>query len=929
MQKLSGDARFRAAASRQGLVGRDAELARLEQEFANVRSGRGGALIVRGTPGIGKKMLVESAARDVQDMRVIRARCVETEKQFPYAVLQLLCSALADELQRLASPQRDALSAVIDAGGGPLPEPFVIGRAAFSLLTHAAQLRPLVLIIDDAQWIDRWSAQVLSFVSRRLDIHPIMILPVARDTPHVAELQELPELRLAGLPPAALNVLLRRVFPGPLDPSMAEQIITESAGNPLAVLDLLRVMSAADLAGGFGVMSAREQRDELDHGLIDLVTQLPQDSQQLLLTAAAEPTGDPSLLWRSAAHLGIEPHAGQVLESAGLLELAGHVAFRRPLVRWTVYAAATSHERRVVHRALAACAGPFSDPLRHLWHRLHAAAGPDDELAGELERNAPVVRERGGLPAAAAFLEQASLLTTEPRLRATRALAAATAKRQASDNVAAQRLLRNAELGPFGEGERLTVERQRAHLADVTRRGDAVVTRLVRVARECELQAAESCAEVYLEALEAAIHAGSLGLDTTAGDVAKAADGRQRSRQPDGAVTLLLDGLARRFTHGPVPARQPLAQALEAFVACDPAVPADEHWRWGALASMAAADIWDAVAWRTQTAAHVEIARITGALAVLPDALNERAIFELHAGKLAAASELVDEATAVSVAVQGTECTRASLLLAAWRGAAGEARDRIERVRHTALEGSEGLTLTSAALAASVLHNSLGRHQEALAAARDADEFDDLALHGWVLVELIEAAVGAGESEVAELAFERLCERTRPSGTDWALGMEARSQALLREGPIAEDLFRESIHRLGRCRMRSHRARAELLYGEWLRRHGRRRDAREQLRSAHQSFEGMGAACFAERAQRELLATGEKLRRRPAKGGAQLTPQEARIASLASDGLSNPAIGARIFVSPRTVEYHLHKVFSKLGISSRNELHLVLREIRR
>jgi DNA-binding CsgD family transcriptional regulator len=656
------------------------------------------------------------------------------------------------------------------------------------------------------------------------------------------------------------------------------------------------------------------------------VEKLPSDSQRELLAAAAEPIGDPTLLWRAAAELGIPTEAAEPLESSGLLSLGPRVTFRHPLLRSAIYGAASSSERRRVHRALAAATDPASDPDRRAWHRAQAAEGPDEEVARELERCAARARDRGGVAADAAFLEKAALLTLDSRQRAKRALAAAAAKHEAGDPGAALRLIVTAEMGPLGDSQLARLERLRAELAFDLRRGNDAPALLLRAARRLEQIDPGLSRETYLEALAAAIFAGRLGVGRGIAEVAEAVRAGPPAQQPPRMLDLLLDGLVERFTDGYAAAVGPLKQALEVF---RHGGGSDENTRWLWLACRIAGDLWDDETWHALTTSEVQLARDAGALTILPYALTYRAIVDVHGGEFAAASTLVDEADALASTTGNPRLAYASLALTAWRGQEHRAVELFEAARQDALQRGEGITITTASYAAAVLYNGLGRYQEALAAAQDASELDELGLFGWTLVELIEAAARSDESAAAALAFQRLSERTRLSGTEWALGIEARSLALLSDGEDAEDLYLEAIERLGRSRIRGQFARAQLVYGEWLRRQGRRVDARGPLRAAYELFAAMGAEAFAERARRELLVTSERARSRTPDTRNQLTAQELQIALLARDGLSNPEIGGRLFISPRTVEYHLHKVFGKLEISSRTELHLVLADAER
>jgi len=879
--------------------------------------------VLRGDRGIGKTALLDYAARRAKGYRIIRACGARSEMELPYAGLHLLCASLLDGLKRLPPAQREALGIAVGLSAGPQPDRFRVGLATLALLSSVAEAKPLLCIIDDAQWLDRSSAQVLAFVVRRLTAQPIAFLLAERESHRLGELDGLPELLLGVLSDSEARELFGSVIPGRVDESVVERIIAETCGNPFALLSLLRGVSPAELAGGFGVATARQLPGRSKENLLEPVKHLPSDSRQLLLAAAAEPVGDPTLLWRAAVELGIPMEAAERLESDGLLLLGARVTFRQPLLRSVVYSAASKSERRRVHRALAVGTDPASDPDRHAWHRGEAAEGPDEEVAVELERCAATAQARGGLAAAAAFLEKAVLLTLDSERRTDRALAAAAAKHEIGATDAAVRLLVTAEMGPLDESRRGRLERLRSHIAFALRRGNDAPELLLRAARRLEPLEPSLARETYLEALAAAIFAGRLSWGSGTAVLAEAAQAGPPAPQPRRAIDLLLDGLSVRFAQGYAAAVGPLKQAL---AACRDAHAGDEATRWLWLASRIAADLWDDETWHAVATAEVRLARNADALALLPHALTSRAIVDMHCGDFAAASALIVEADTVTAAVGSSPLVHASLVLAAWQGQEGRALELFDKARLDARARGEGLTIATAGFATAVLYNGLGRYDQALAAAHDAGEHDVLGLSGWTLVELIEAAVRTGECDVAARALQQLGERTRLSRTEWALGIEARSRALLSDSQAAEDLYREAIERLGRSWIKVHLARTQLVYGEWLRRQGRRIDARVPLHAARKLFATMGAEAFAERAHRELLATGEKIRRWSVDTHGQLTPQETRIAFLARDGLTNPEIGGRLFVSPRTVEYHLHKVFAKFGITSRTQLHLVLED---
>jgi DNA-binding CsgD family transcriptional regulator len=904
------------------LQGRRTECAALDRLLEAARGGHSGVLVVRGEAGVGKSALLEYAREAASEFRVTQAAGVESEMELPFAGLHQLCATLLDRLDRLPPPQRDALGTAFGLTSGTRPDRFLVGLAFLSLLSDAADQEPLLCLIDDGQWLDQSSAQVLAFVARRLKAESIALFFAEREPGELDALAGLPELRLEGLSDAHARELLGSVVSGPLDERVAERIVAETHGNPLALLELPHGSSAVDLAGGFALTAALPLPSRIEESFRERVERLPAESRRLLLVAAAEPIGDPALLWRAAERLELGPEAAAPAEAAGLLTLGVRVTFRHPLLRSAIYRAASPEERRSAHRALAAATDPKIDPDRRAWHRAQATLAPDEEVAAELERSADRARARGGLAAAAAFLERSAALTPDPSLRARRELTAAQAKHEAGAPTAALKLLAAADEGPLDQLQRARLERLRAQLAFALRRGSDAPPLLLAAAKRLEPLDAGLARETFLEALAAAIFAGRLGGGRGVLEVAETARAAPPAPQPARTIDLLLDGLASRFTDGYAAGVLPLRQALDAVSRDEGHSEDDIHWLW--LACRIAPDLWEDETWHELATRQLQLARDAGALSVLPLAATYRAGVHVHAGEFAAAAALIEEADAITLATGNAPLGYTSLVLAAWRGREAEALELIEASREDAAGRGEGRAITLAEYATAVLYNGLGRYGEALAAAQRASEHDDLGLFGWALIELVEAAARDREPRLAADALELLSERTGLTGTDWALGIEARSRALLDEGQGAEDLYLEATERLGRCRIKVHLARAHLLYGEWLRRQNRRIDARESLRSAHELFSTMGAEAFAERAARELLATGETARKRTADTRGQLTAQETQIAELAREGHSNPEIGAQLFISPRTVEYHLHKVFTKLEISSRNELQRVL-----
>ncbi len=906
------------------LWGRRQQCEALDGLLAEVRAGRSRVLVIRGEAGIGKTALLGYAAETAQDFRVARAEGVESEMELAFAALHQLCGPMLGRLDALPGPQRDALGVAFGLRPGSAPDRFLVGLAVLGLLSEVAAGQPLLCLVDDAQWLDQASARVLAFVARRLDAESVALLFGTRDRPGEGDLAGLPGLALAGLSDAAARALLASVIPGRLDERVRDRIIAESGGNPLALLELPRGITAAELAGGFGLPGTKAPSLRIEDSFRRRIASLPQPTQRLLLLAAAEPTGDPALLWRAAGNLGISAaDAAAPAEADGLLSVGTQVIFRHPLVRSAVYQAAPAADRRRAHRALAEATDPGTDPDRRAWHRAQAAAGPDEDVAAELERSASRAQARGGFAAAAAFLDRSATLTPDPARRGARALAAAQAKYQAGAFDAALGLVAIAEPGPLDEFQRAWVELLRGQIAFASSRGSDAPLLLLKAARQFEPLDVRLARETYLEALSAALFVGRLSLGGGVREVAAAARAAPPPPRPARALDLLLDGLALAITEG-YPAAVPMLQrAVSAFRSAD--VAGEEGLRWLWQACHGAGLLWDYGSWDLLSARRVELARDVGALTALPIAFNTRVGVHLFAGEFAVAASLVAEVESVTEATGSSIAPYAALGLAALRGREAEALELIEAAAKDAERRGEGGGLSFVRWATAVLCNGLGRYEEALAAAQQASEDSPADLFAnWAVAELIEAATRSGLPERAAGALQQLSATARASGSEWALGVEARSRALLSEGETAETLYREAIDRLGRTRLSVELGRAHLLYGEWLRRENRRIDAREQLRTAYQMFAEMGADGFAERAARELRATGERVRNRTTGTPARLTARETQIARLAGDGLSNPEIAAQLFMSPRTVEYHLHKVFTKFAISSRNQLHGVL-----
>jgi ATP/maltotriose-dependent transcriptional regulator MalT len=899
------------------LRGRRRECAQLDELHSAVRGGECRTLLVSGEAGVGKTALLAYLVESAPDLELVRAVGVESDMELPFAGLHQLCAPMLDRLERLPTPQRGALEVVFGRTAGPPPDRFLVGLAVLSLLSEIAERHPLMCVIDDAQWLDRASAQVLAFVARRLLAEPVGLVFAARKAPD--ELSGLPELEVRGLRNDDARALLSAGVRVPLDERVRDRIVAETRGNPLALLELPQGLTVTQLAGGFGVLGDGALSGRIEESFLRRLETLAREMRALLLVAAADPVGDPLLLWGAVEELGVALSALDAVETDGLLSIGERVTFRHPLVRSAVYRSASASERRAVHLALAAVTDRVADPDRRAWHLASAAFGPDEEVAVELERSADRAQARGGLAAAAAFLQRAVALTGDPARRADRALAAAELGLQAGALEDALGLLSVAEVGPLNELERARVDLLRAEAAYSHSRGGDAPSLLVRAAKTLEALDARMARDTYLDAWSAALFAGRLAVGEGLHSVSREALAGPPAPTPPRPSDLLLDGFSLACTDGRPAAAPVLRQAATAFAGEE--ATTEEILRWGWLATAAAVMVWDYDTCLAVAARGVTAARDAGALTVLAVGANVLAQALALGGDFPKAVTVIAEADAVTTATDTQVAPYGALVLAGLQGRDEAASALIHETIAEATAGGQGTAVQYARWAAAILFNGLGRYREALTAAQQAsDDTPELFVSVWAASELVEAATRTGEREAAHIALERLDAAAAAAGNDWARGVQARARALLDETDTAERLYREAIERLSRTRLRPEAARAHLVYGEWLRREGRRVQARAELRRAHQMFGTIGMDGFAERARIELLATGATVRKRSAQTIDDLTPQEHQIAGLARDGLSNPEIGARLFLSPRTVEWHLRKVFSKLDIGSRREL---------
>jgi DNA-binding CsgD family transcriptional regulator len=841
--------------------------------------------------------------------------------ELPFAGLRQLCEPLLGNLDRLPEPQRGALATALGLAAGKAADRFFIGLAVLNLLADVAEVTPVVWIVDDAQWLDTISAQVLGFVARRLLAERVAIVFAVRGNSLEGELARMPQLPVEGVAESDAREILASVVRQPIDTRIRDRIIAEAHGNPLALLELPNALTDAEWSGyaRHGTpLSSRIEREFLSR-----LESLDPDVRRFLLVAAAEPLGDTALLWRAVDRLGLDRRASVAAQATGLIELGTKVRFRHPLVRSAAYRSMPTDMRLAVHQALAEVTDPSVDPVRRAWHRRRSAVGPDEDVAAELEAAAGRARQRGGLTAAAAFLEHAAVLTPDPHTRAERALAAAWAKCDAGALDEASNLLDTVYGGPADPLRAAQAEHLRGQLAFDRAQGPEAARHLLAAARALMPLDVELARDTYLEALAAAMWATNPRRPNSYAALVEAASACPRDYGPARPTELLLEGLAARFTDGYVVAAPALVRALDAArrAAVDTGEVGRLLWAVGSRVSgVIAAEVWDFDAGYELAKRQVRLARDTGALLQLQYALNFLASFEEIAGNLDEAALLLEEERLVGEASGNPRIGWSAMTLAGFRGQERQANELVAVMSDSETIRDRGRIGSLGSYARAVLYNGLVRYDEALTAAREVFDHDILGYKTLIVGELAEAALHCEDRPRLRLAADWLAERVQATSTAWSRGMDARVQAMLSESDAAETLYRRSIDELAATQLRPEQARAHLLYGEWLRREGRRSDARAELQTAYDAFFEMGMEGFAERARRELVATGATARRRTVETTLELTAQEAQIARLAGEGYSHPEIGSRLFLSPRTVEWHMSRVFSKLGVRSRRQL---------
>ncbi|MFD9326258.1 ATP-binding protein [Streptomyces sp. NPDC060065] len=900
------------------LLERQAECALLDEMISAVRIGDSRTLVVHGPPGVGKSALLDYATQAATDLRVLHAVGIESEMELAFATLHQVCVPLLERLKNLPQPQCAALETVFGIRAGPPPDRFLVGMAVLGLLSDASEKHPLLCLVDDAQWMDRASAQILGFVARRLLAESVALVFGAREGSQ--DLLGLPELEVTGLRDADAHTLLDSVTHTRLDQDIRDRLVAETKGNPLALLELSRGLTVTQLAGGFGLLNGDTLPGRIERSFLSRIEELPDETRLLLLIAAAEPVGDPALVWGAAERLGVTPEKALAGGTDGLLSFDIRVTFRHPLVRSAVYRSATEEDRRAAHLALAEVTDPQADPDRRVWHLASATAGPDESVAAELERSAGRAQARGGLAAAAAFLQRSVALTVDPSRRAERAVTAADISLQAGDLDAARRFVDIADQYAQSEFQRVRAHLVHSRITFAAGLDQEAPPLLLTAAQRLEPFDTDLARETYLiawgtSALIAA-DADSLMTISRAMRELPAATGTPRT------LDLVIEACALLVTEGRAAAVPALQRAVTALAD----LPAPDLLKWGWVANGVSAAVWDDQAMRSMYSRAVEVARAAGALTELPFCLASLGMATTWTGDFAAAAAIVDEADIVAAATGVPLAPHVKLRLSALQGRSAETEPLIAATIEEAGASGQLMGVTVAHWAAAVLNNGLARYEQAMPAAQLSSRIAELWVSVWVLPELVEAAVRVGEEDVAGEALARLADAAEPCDTDWAQGILARGQALLSAGAPADRLYRRAIERLGRTQLRPELARAHLLYGEWLRRDRQRSDARGHLRTAYEMFGSIGMEAFAERARRELLATGETVRKRTVEASSsdELTPQEKQIALLVQDGFSNPEVGSRLFLSPRTVEWHLRKIFTKLSITSRRQIRDVL-----
>jgi DNA-binding CsgD family transcriptional regulator len=903
-------------------LGRESEFRRLGRIFDDVRAGSGRAVVVRGEAGIGKSALVARAlANDAPSLTIIRVLGVEPERELAFAALQQVCGPLLHIVGELPPRQASALRVALGLDSGPPADRFVVGLATLGLLAEVSRTRPVMLVVDDAQWLDRASAQVLGLVARRLRAESIGVLFLLRADPGHEQLHELDGLEVLAVPGLADDdalTLLRATYPGLIDEAVANRVVAESGGNPLALLELPRGFTPAELAGGFGSIEGVAVPRRIEESFRRQVRALPYPLRQLLLIAACEPTGDPTILWRAAdrLHLGLPPDSETRAAVSGLVQLAPRVSFRHPLLRSAVYRRSSAQERRRVHAALAAVT---DDRDRRAWHRAQAVSGPDEAVAAELDAAAVRALGRGAPASAGALYERSSELSGDPRLRAGRQLEAAESDFFAGVPEAAERVL--GLLSPEVLDGRAAARLQllRARLAFLAQRGPDATLMLLDASHRLEALDPDLALETRLEALQAGWFVGQTMPAAVRDQLFMQATRVPPGAQSDRATGLLLEGLLARHEKGYAAGAPALARSIDEYLAHPPATDLALRRLW--FAACSAVDLLRAEQVLLLTERLLRLVHSSGVSSLLLLGLTFRAVVLTYIGDLSGAGHLLVEVNAAAGGLDLHEPAYADMVLAAWRGQPRAVGLAEEIVRESEARG-EGVGIVAAHWAKALWCNGSGRYEDALSYALKAAAVRENEGHLRFLsaVEAVVAAVHLRDRATARQAAQIVESMAAASETDWALGLSTRCRAMLADDQASEGLFESALEHLSRASVVTEHARTELYFAERLRRCGRKREATERVARAYVTFVEVGAAGFAELAARELAAVGAPVRPVADQPGSGLTRQETAIVQLAREGLTNAEIANRLFISARTVEWHLGRSYAKLGISSRRDL---------
>jgi DNA-binding CsgD family transcriptional regulator len=903
------------------LLGRLVERAELDVVLGAARQGRSSALVLRGDAGIGKTSLLDLAVTSAGDFDVIRIDGFESERDLAFAGVHRLLVPFLGGVPGLPAAQRSALESAFGVGQGEPPNRFLVGLATLSLLADAASARPLLCVVDDAHCLDDESLAVMGFVARRLHAERIVMLFGSRHASESTPLEGIDTLLIQGLGDGEAHQLLRLVVDGPLDGAVANRVVREAVGSPMALIEIGTGLSEHQVLFDELWSEPLPLSARLEAHFLRQVQELPADTRMVLLVAAAEPSGDRSLIESAASALGHSPGAAAAAEAAAVIVRGDALRFRHPLVRSAVYGGASRLDRRRAHQVLAEASGAVGDVDRRAWHLGAATAGADETVASELHHAAERALLRGGCAASASFFARAAELTPDRTTRVERALAAAERHLIAGFRVRSRRVLDEFAGDITDPLQRARANRLEGSIRYTVGEVDGTVGLLLDAAKMYAPLDIRAARDTLLDALAAARIPGLLSLPgERMSDVAAAA--RDLSLLTDMTPTigdLLLDGYVAILENDQATGQQLLTEALAALE--DDQRDDEPMLRWLGIGCWAAGTLGDDEALRRISSRLETTAREHGAIVPLTLALTFRALNELGAGVLSAARAHLVERDELSD-ILGRPRDIGRLLTLAWNGDEAGTRAEAAAVAAAAQQRRHGWMLAFVDQAMVVLELGLGHYAAALSYASASYRTNPFFATA-DLPNLIEAATRSGAKELAQEAVAEYATRTERRDTALARSLLARGRALVADDASAEGYYLEAIDWLDDAPTVQH-ARARLVFGEWLRRQKRRADAREHLRVADDIFSTMGANAFAARARRELAATGERARRRGYDTADALTPQESQIGHLAMSGATNQEIAAKLFLSPSTVDYHLRKVFRKLGITSRRQLGSVL-----